>query len=157
MKNLSAFCFAIFFAAVFFSCGSKEEPTPSKTPEQIATEKVAGENNRTWIVTGGSVIHKGMDETPEWADFEITFSSSNGNKSYTTTNNNNLFDNSGTWAFAGNNLDKIILSGDQPASDQEIAFTGATSNLILEFNVPAPIDGRVLALAGDYKFTLKAK
>jgi len=158
MKKSLTTSIAIFFITLLFSCGGKEDPTPSKTPEQIAIEKIAGESGKTWIVTGGSVTHKGLDETTEWTDFEITFSSNSGNKAYTTTNNNNLFDNSGSWAFAGSNYDKIILTGNQPAADQEISTSGiGNSNLNLEFNVPAPVNSRVNALAGDYRFELKAK
>lgn len=157
MKKISAFYFVIFLALVTFSCGSKEDPAPSKTPEQIATEKIAGESNKTWVVIGGSVTHKGIDETSEWQEFEITFSSTSGNKSYSTANNQLLFDDSGNWSFSGDNFDKIVLTGSQPAAGQEIAFSGAGSNLILEFNVPSPVDSRVTALAGDYKFELKAK
>ncbi|GAB3660494.1 hypothetical protein GCM10028791_34480 [Echinicola sediminis] len=157
MKNLSIFYFAILAFTVLFSCSSKEDPTPSKTPEQIATEKISGESNKTWTVSGGSVSHKGIDVTSEWTGFEITFSGSNGSKSYATANNNRLFDDSGSWSFAGNNFDKMVLAGNQPAASQEISFSGAGSNLILEFNVPAPADSRVTALAGDYVFRLKAE
>ncbi|WP_200976114.1 hypothetical protein [Echinicola sp. 20G] len=157
MKRLFLYTFILFSFMTIFSCGGSDDPTPSKTPEQIAIEKLAGDGSKTWIVTGGSVTHNGQNETSDFTDFEITFSSSGSSKSYATSNANQLFDASGNWSFAGSNFDKIILSGSQPAAGQEISFSGAGTNLRLEFNVPTPTNGRVTALAGDYRFDLKAQ
>lgn len=156
MKCNLYFALLIFLGCIVLtSCKKDPEPEPSKTPEEIATEKLAGESSKTWVVTGGSVTHSGQNVTSEYANFEITFSS-NG-KSYTTSNGGNLFDASGNWSFAGSNFDIIVLTGNQPAAGQDISFSGTSGTLVLEFNVPAPSGGRVLALAGDYRFELKEK
>ncbi|AWW31674.1 hypothetical protein DN752_16920 [Echinicola strongylocentroti] len=158
MKRLYYCLFASFSILLFLSCGGEDEPSPSKSKEQLALEKLTGEGTQTWIVGAeGSVTHKGQNATSDFIDFEITFSSSNDNKAYTTSNSNLLFDESGTWSFEGSNFDKIMLSGSQPAAREEIPFSGQGSNLRLEFNVPSPVAGRVSALAGDYVFMLKKK
>ncbi|GGF17521.1 hypothetical protein GCM10011339_01790 [Echinicola rosea] len=142
----------------FFSCGGDDEPTPSKSKEQIALEELTGEGVQAWVIGNeGFVTHKGQDETADFADFEIIFSSSGSNKAYTSSNSNLLFDESGSWSFEGTNFDKISLSGVQPAAGQEIAFSGQGNMLRLEFNVPTPSNGRVSALAGDYVFMLEKK
>ncbi|QDH79467.1 hypothetical protein FKX85_10640 [Echinicola soli] len=150
--------FALITFMAFFSCGGDDKPTPSKSKEQVASEKLTGEGAQAWVIgEDGFVTHKGSDETADFADFEIVFSATAGNKAYTSSNSNLLFDESGSWFFEGTNFDKLSLSGNQPAAGQEIAFSGQGNTLRLEFNVPAPANGRVNALAGDYVFMLEKK
>ncbi|MDN3669914.1 hypothetical protein QWY93_11315 [Echinicola jeungdonensis] len=161
MKAMNLFQTIIFsfFLFLFSSCGGGEEsePEPKKTQEEIATEKLTGESSSTtWVVTGdGSVTHKGSNVTSEYADFSLTLSAISSNRTYTTTNGGYLFDESGSWSFSGDGYGKIMLTGGSPAAGKEMSFSGAAGTLILEFNVPAPEEARVNALAGDYRFELK--
>ncbi|AGA78506.1 hypothetical protein [Echinicola vietnamensis] len=158
MTRLHHTIFALISFTLLFSCGGDEDPTPAKSKEQVALEKLTADGTQAWVLgTDGFVTHKGQDKSSDFADFEIIFSHSGGNQAYTSANSNLLFDESGTWAFEGDNFTKISLSGTQPAAGQEIAFSGQGNKLRLEFNVPTPTNGRVTALAGDYVFMLEKK
>ncbi len=141
---------------LLFSCGDDNNGGPEKTPEELATEELAGTTgSQVWVIgSSGSVSKDGSLQTADFADFEIRFISNNTGRSYTTTEGNLLFDASGSWGFEGSNLDKIILAGNQPAANKEISFTKNQNNLRLEFVVPAPQNARVTALAGLYVFDL---
>jgi hypothetical protein len=142
------------------SCGGdKPTPEPPKTPEQLAVEALTGTGTQTWgIAGGGSVTRDGRSVTDLYANFELILTSGSA-KTYTSRNNNDLFDNSGNWSFAGTNFDKFTLTGTKPAAGREISFTQTGSNLRLEFNIPAPgarLNGQ-FAVAGSYTFNLLKK
>jgi hypothetical protein len=143
------------------SCkNKKEDPAPIKTPEQLAIEDLAGESSLTWTVAnGGTVTRDGRSETNIYQDFEIQFTGNTNSKTYSTSNGNDLFDNSGNWAFVGDNLDKIQLAGTKPASGNEISYTRSGNDLTLTFNIAVP-GARTIpnaAVAGSYVFRLKRK
>jgi hypothetical protein len=149
-----------FLAFSLFSCKEKkDDPTPSKTPEELAIEDLTGGSSQVWAIAGGgSVIRDGRSETNIYQTFEITFASSGSNKTYNTINSNDLFDPNGNWSFVGTNLDKISLSGNKPASEREISFTRTGNDLRLVFSITVP--GAELpngAVAGNYTFNLKKK
>lgn len=142
------------------SCGGDDpDPTPQKTAEEIATEALTGAGTQAWgIDGGGSVERDGVAVTDLYAGFELVLKSGTA-KTYTSKNNNDLFDTSGTWSFAGSNFDKFTLSGSKPAAGREISFTQNHDNLKLTFTIPAPgarING-VTAVAGNYTFNLLKK
>ncbi|MDN3686753.1 hypothetical protein [Cyclobacterium jeungdonense] len=145
----------LFFVAVM-ACNGSGSDEPEKTVEELAIEKLAGATgSQTWTIrNGGSVSKDGTLQTDTFTDFEIRFISNNTGKNYITENSNLLFDSNGNWAFEGENYDKIILSGIQPAANREISFTRNQNRLRLEWNVPAPQNARVSALAGFYVFDL---
>ncbi|WP_194777457.1 hypothetical protein [Pararhodonellum marinum] len=154
MKKIRLYPLLFLLLGYFvISCGDDNGPTdPAKTPEERAIEALAGESSITWRVNGGgSVTKDGNNVTQDFSSFQIRFIN---DKNYTTQNSNNLFDNSGTWAFVGSNFDKIELSGNQPAAGREISFTQTGNDLNLTFNVPVP-NTRTEALAGNYVFSLK--
>lgn len=158
MKSLFfRFCLLAIIAITIQSCGGDDpEPTPSKTAEEIATEALTGTGSQTWgIAGGGSIDRDGTPVTDLYTGFELVLKSGSA-KTYTSQNNNNLLDGSGTWSFAGTNFDKFILSGSKPAAGREISFTQTNDNLTLTFTIPAPgarING-IMAVAGSYKFNL---
>lgn len=159
-KNTLGLAFIILIMAIIQGCGGEDTPEPvAKTPEQLATESLAGTSAQTWVITGGgSVTKTAAVVTDQYANFELTLNSG-ASKSYTTTNNKDLFDGAGTWSFTGTNFDKINLTGTKPASNREISFTVTGDNLRLEFVVPLP-GARILAsqaIAGNYVFNLKKK
>ncbi|WP_297337178.1 hypothetical protein [Algoriphagus sp.] len=140
-----------------FSCGGDPTPPPpQQTEEEIAIEALTGSGSQTWeISNGGSVTRSGTDVTDLYEGFEIILNSGSS-QTYTTRNNNDLFDNSGNWSFAGTNFDKITLTGTRPAAGREISFTVNGDDLRLEFNIPAP-EARVgenFAVSGNYVFNL---
>jgi hypothetical protein len=143
------------------ACGGSDgpDPTPPKTAEQLAVEALTGTGTLNWGISGGgSVQRDGTTVTDLYTDFELILSSGSA-KTYTSRNNNDLFDNSGNWSFAGTNFDKFILSGSRPAASREISFTRTGDNLRLTFTIPAPgarISG-VFAVAGNYTFNLLKK
>ena len=142
---------------LLFSCGDDDgDGGPQKTAEELATEELTGTTgSQVWAIgTSGSVSKDGSLQTAEFTEFEIRFISNNTGRSYTTKGGNLLFDTSGSWGFEGSNLDKIILSGNQPAANKEISYTKNQGNLRLEFVVPAPQNARATALAGLYVFDL---
>jgi hypothetical protein len=149
-----------FLAFSLFSCKSKkDDPAPSKTPEELAIEDLTGGSSQVWTIAGGgSVIRDGRSETNIYQTFEITFAAIGSNKTYNTINSNDLFDPNGNWSFVGSNLDKISLSGNKPASEREISFTRTGNDLRLVFSITVP--GAELpngAVAGNYTFNLKKK
>ncbi len=142
------------------SCGGDDPtPTPPKTAEQLATEALTGTGTQTWgIAGGGSVTKSGTTVTDLYSTFELVLTSGSA-KTYTSKNNNDLFDNAGNWSFAGTNFDKFILTGSKPAAGREVSFTRTGDNLRLEFTIPAPgarING-TFAVAGSYVFTMLKK
>ncbi|MDG1276797.1 MAG: hypothetical protein P8O16_05905 [Algoriphagus sp.] len=154
----------MFIAAVIIivqACGGGDDPdpTPPKTAEQLATEALTGTGTLNWGISGGgSVQRDGTTVTDLYTNFELILNSGS-TKTYTSRNNNDLFDNSGSWSFAGTNFDKFILSGTRPVATREISFTRTGDNLRLTFTIPAPgarING-VFAVAGNYTFNLLKK
>lgn len=139
--------------------GDGPTPTPPKTPEQLATEALTGTGTQAWgIAGGGKVTRGGSDVTDLYPTFELILNSGSA-KTYTSRNNNDLFDLNGNWAFAGTNFDKITLTGTKPAAAREMSFTQSGTALKLVFSIPAPgarINGQ-FAIAGDYVFDLVKK
>jgi hypothetical protein len=159
-KVVLALAISGFLAFSLFSCKSKkDDPAPSKTPEELAIEDLTGGSSQVWTIAGGgSVVRDGRSETNIYQNFEITFASSGSNKTYTSSDSNDLFDPNGNWSFVGTNLDKISLSGNKPASEREISFTRTGNDLRLVFSITVP--GAELpsgAVAGNYTFNLKKK
>jgi hypothetical protein len=147
-------------AVLIQACGGDSPtPTPPKTPEQLATEALTGTGTLTWALAGAnSVTRDGTNVTDLYTDFELILNSGS-TKTYTSRNNNDLFDTSGNWSFAGTNFDKLTLTGTKPAAGREISFTRTGDNLRLTFTIPAPgarISG-VFAVAGSYVFNLNKK
>lgn len=151
--------FSFLTLAILMGCKEDPDPTPQKTPEQIATEALAGTGTQSWgIAGGGSVTRNGATVTDVYTNFELVLNSGTS-KTYSSRNNNELFDGSGNWSFAGSNFDKITLTGAKPAAGREISFTQNNNTLRLEFSVPTPgsrLDA-TQAIAGSYVFVLVKK
>jgi hypothetical protein len=110
------------------------------------------------VAGGGSVTRDGQNVTSTYATFEVILNSGTS-KAYSTKNGGGLFDDNGTWSFAGTNFDKFILTGVKPAATREISFTQIGTTLRLEFRIPAPgarVDGTA-SLSGNYTFNLVKK
>ncbi|MBC6368970.1 hypothetical protein DDT91_19435 [Algoriphagus sp. AK58] len=141
------------------SCKEDPAPIPQKTPEQIATEALAGSGTQAWTIAGGgNVTRDGRDVTDLYSTFELVLNAGS-TKTYSSRNSNELFDASGNWSFAGSNFDKITLTGIKPAAGKEISFTQNSNTLRLQFNIPTPgsrINGQ-FAVAGNYTFVLLKK
>lgn len=150
----------VLIFSLLIACEEKEEtPDTKKTPEQIATESLAGAGTAQWTVAGGgSVTRDGQNVTSTYATFEL-FLNAGASKTYSTKNGGELFDANGTWSFAGTNFDKLVLTGSKPAATREISFTQTGTTLRFDFRIPAPgarIDG-TYSLAGNYTFNLMKK
>lgn len=155
-KLLVNLLFVISVSLALISCKRDDgsDPDIENTAEQMAIEALTGNSNINWtIANGGSVTKDGQSITGTYSGFELRFATSETNKTYTTSSNP-LFDQNGSWSFAGSNFDKIQLTGKQPAAGKEISFTRTGDKLILKFDVPVPANGRVNALAGSYTFEL---
>jgi hypothetical protein len=151
------------FSLTLISCKEDAKPVDKKTPEQIATEALTGTGTQLWTVAGGgSVTRDGQNITSTFATFEL-FLNAGASKTYSTRNAADLFDTSGTWAFAGTNFDKITLSGTKPAATREISFTPSGTTLRLDFRIPAPgarmneRTGGTTSISGSYSFILQKK
>ena len=159
----SRFYTLFFLSLIFFATTScdpdKPTPAPQKTPEQIATEALASTGTQTWgVAGGGSVTRDGRVVTDLYSGFELVINAGTS-KTYTTKNNNDLFDANGNWSFAGTNFDKIQLTGAKPVAGREISFTQTGTTLRLDFSVPVPgarVNGPQ-AVAGTYSFVLQKK
>ena len=150
----------VLIFCLLVACKEKgEKPITKKTPEQIATEALTGTGTAQWTVAGsGSVTRDGQNVTSTYATFELFFNAGTS-KTYSTKNGGEIFDDNGTWYFAGTNFDKLILTGIKPAATREISFTQIGTTLRLDFRVPLPgarVDG-TSALAGNYVFNLVKK
>lgn len=143
---------------LLWACGG-DTPEPQKSAEELALEALTANSTQVWAVANGGSVRKGTQSlTDTYQNFELSISSGSS-RSYTTQNNNQLFDNAGSWSFSGSNFDKLLLNGSSPAAGREISFTVNGSNLSLIFTVPAP-DARLKgtqALAGNYTFNLVKK
>ena len=158
-RFLSIFPLILIFS-LLFACKEKgETPDTKKTPEQIAIESLAGTGTAQWTVAGGgSVTRDGQNVTSTFATFEL-FLNAGASKTYSTRNSAELFDENGTWSFAGTTFDKFILTGVKPAATREISFTQTGTTLRFDFRIPVPgarMDG-TSALAGNYTFNLVKK
>lgn len=138
----------------------KPTPIPEPTAEEKAIAELTGSGSLTWIVgDAGSVSKNGSNVSDLYTDFELLLKSTPA-QTYTTKNNNQLFDDSGSWSFAGSNFDKIMLTGASLLAGREISYTQTGDNLKLSFSVPTPTSGRIdatQALVGDYVFNLIKK
>jgi len=146
----------LLIIALIQSCGDDNPTPPQKTAEELAIEALTGTSSLTWeTFGGGSVKRNGVTVTDLYQNFELTLSSGSS-KTYTSKNNNDLFDSSGSWSFSGSNFDKFMLNGSKPAAGREVSFTRNGDNLKLIFTIPVP-GARTLAVAGTYEFDLLKK
>jgi hypothetical protein len=160
-KPLFSYLLIGLLAFGIFSCQEKkDDPTPTKTPEELAIQDLTGGSSQAWVVAGGgSVIRDGRSETNIYQTFELVLAANSSSKTYTSINNNDLFDPNGNWSFVTNDLGKIVLTGTKPASGNEISWTQTSDDLILKFTISAP-GGRQIpngAVIGSYTFNLKKK
>lgn len=156
-KSLLFSLFMFTMSMAIFSCGGDDPAPEIKTPEQLAVEQLANDGSATWtLANGGSVTKDGVAQTANFTGFEIQFNAANENRTYSTVNNNNVFDANGNWYITGNNLDRVILTGSQPAADRDIQFTRNGNNLRLNFTIPMP-GARTTAVAGAYVMELRRK
>ncbi|WP_246535262.1 hypothetical protein [Litoribacter ruber] len=154
IKHLLKGFLALTILIAASACGSETPEPDQKTPEQLATEELADDGSATWTVAqGGSVTKDGANQTDLFNGFSITFNASGQSRTYSSSNGQGIFDASGNWSLAGSNLDRVILTGDQPASGEEIQFTRNQNNLRLSFSIPMP-NARTNAVAGSYVFEL---
>lgn len=150
----------VLIFSLLFACKEKgETPEAKKTPEQIATESLTGTGTAQWtVVGGGSVNRDGQNITSTYASFEVILNSGTS-KAYSTKNGGGLFDDNGTWSFAGTNFDKLVLTGVKPAATREISFTQTGTTLRFDFRITVPgarMNG-TSSLAGNYTFNLVKK
>ena len=144
------------------SCDKESTPTPDPpTAEETALEKLVGPSgSQNWgILETGSVTRDGRVVTELYENFELLMRGNATSKTYSSKNNNDLFDGSGNWSFTSTNFDKFQLTGTKPAAGRDITFTVTGDNLRLDFTIPAPgarING-TLAVAGSYTFNLLKK
>jgi hypothetical protein len=160
-KQISRFLLLGLLTFGIFSCkDKKDDPTPNKTPEELAIEELTGGSSQIWTIAGGgTVIRDGRSETNIYQTFELTLAANSSSKTYTTINSNDLFDANGNWSFVAGGLDKILLTGSKPVANNQISWTRTGNDLILRFSIVAP-GARQLgtaAVLGNYVFTLKKK
>jgi len=157
------FLLLLLFSFILLSCKEDAKPDAKKTPEQLATEALTGTGTQRWtIAEGGSVTRDGQNVTSTFATFEL-FLNAGASKTYSSRNSGELFDANGTWAFAGNNFDKITLSGTKPAATREISFSTSGTTVRFDFRIPAPgasmnerTEG-MTSISGSYSFVLQKK
>jgi len=159
-KQIFSFLFMALLAFGMFSCKEKDEPTPSKTPEELAIEELTSGSSQIWTVAGGGTVTRdGNSVTSTYQTFELTLTANSSSKTYSTINSGDLFDANGNWSFVTGGLDKLLFTGSKPAANNEISWTRTGDNLVLRFSIVAP-GARQLgtaAVLGSYVFTLKKK
>lgn len=143
-----------------FSCTPDEGPEPQvKTMEELAVEKLTGNGSIQYGITGGGTVQRdGRNASDNFQGLEFVLSSTGNSKTYAVTNGSLLFESSGSWGFVGSSLDKIMLSGNKPASGVEISYTRTANELILKFSVAVPnarMEGSQ-AIVGNYDIRLKS-
>ena len=156
----SILLFGLVVLGIFSCKDKKDDPTPNKTPEELAIEELTSGSSQIWTIAGGgSVIRDGRSETNIYQTFELTLAANSSSKTYVTINSNDLFDANGNWSFVTGGLDKLLLTGSKPVANNEISWTRTGDNLILRFSIVAPGARKLgtAAVLGNYVFTLKKK
>ena len=157
MKNL---IILLTLVLGLISCSSdREADPPVKTPEEIALEILTNNSLAVYVLdASGVVLRNSINETQFYEGLELSIQASTNSKSYAIKNGGFLFESNGTWEFIGNNFDKIMLSGNKPASNTEVAFTISGDNLVLKFSAANASGGRISkisAVSGNYEIRLK--
>jgi len=160
MQRFLPYTFWILSSGLFLlSCNGNgdDDPNGEQTKEQLAIEELTGGNHIVCTVANGGLVSKDDQVvTADYESFELGLIANQNNKTYSSSPNL-LFDQMGSWSFAGENFDKIQLTGEMPAAGKEISFTRTQDRLRLMFTVPAPSNARTNALAGTYIFELVKK
>ena len=135
-----------------FSCKKNKGGTPAPTEVEKATQLLTGESVTTTTVadfwTVSSVIVDDLDYTFVFEGFTIQFS----NNTFSTTNGKIVFDASGSWNFADETAQKIVLSNGVELTLLELTET----QLKFEFFWDETIygGGRTNSVGGLNTFTL---
>ena len=143
--KLSMIALILVMGVLINSCKDDEKPT--KTPEQIQTEKLTG----TWVLeTGGTnpavTIDGNNDVSANWSGFTLTL----GNKTYQTSNSDSpeIWPANGTWDY-GTSVSKLVRNDD---IEMTVSVSENTS-LQLQFSYSAS-GGRLAGLEGNWIFRM---
>ncbi|MEM8965760.1 MAG: hypothetical protein AAGE93_05045 [Bacteroidota bacterium] len=131
--------------ALLLSCDEEGgDDGPATNDEQQQIERLA----KTWIAD--QVTYDGVNVTSvDFTDFTITFS---GDNTWTTEDGDPAFGASGTWEFAEDDLNTVIMNG-IPVS---ITTSTDAALLRLRFTLDNTPVGRTEGITGEYTFDLSA-
>jgi hypothetical protein len=133
--------------AIFTSCLKEEtEEETSARDAVLQTERLS----KTWLID--QAVYDGVQVSDLIQDLEITF---NENGTWTAQNGASVFENQGTWQFAANDLNTIIMDG----VEVQIFFTVESTQLRLTFllNNKAIGNARMNGLTGQYSIDFSIK
>ena len=133
--------------AIFTSCLKEEtEEETSARDAVLQTERLS----KTWLID--QAVYDGVQVSDLIQDLEITF---NENGTWTAQNGASVFENQGTWQFAANDLNTIIMDG----VEVKIFFTVESTQLRLTFllNNKAIGNARMNGLTGQYSIDFSIK
>ncbi|MFW5759711.1 MAG: hypothetical protein ACOCXH_01880 [Cyclobacteriaceae bacterium] len=126
--------------AIFTSC-LKEETEPGTNARDVVlqTERLS----KTWSID--QAVYDGVLVIDLIPDLELTF---NENNTWVAQNGASVFENQGTWQFAPNDLNTIIMDG----VEVQLFFTVESTQLRLKFqlNNEAIGSARMNGLTGEY-------
>lgn len=128
------------FIVIFTSCLKEEtEEETSARDLVLQTERLA----KTWLID--QAVYDGILVSDLIPNLELTF---NENNTWTAQNGASVFENQGTWQFATNDLNTIIMDG----VEVQLFFTVESTQLRLTFvlNNQSIGSARRQGLTGQY-------
>ncbi|GEM_PF-6241677 len=151
-KSLLLIFILLAFSALS-SCGGDD--VPDLTPEEQRLVDLAGtESGVTWATT--SVTFDGAP-SDFFGDLTITFRGTATSKTYTSTNGVPLFNASGTWAFSGTDIGKLVFDGDGGniySINVNSSATPATLTMTVNYTASGGVAAGVNGANGTYVFNM---
>ncbi len=155
MKLTKYFAVLLIVAGGFFA-GCNPDPEPEPTPEEIRTDLLAGTSSKGWVLTSSTL--DGDDRSTDWADFELTITTSKG-YSTTTSFDDNVWPSAGTWDYQGtegSGLDVMIRSDGIRMNIDNITESNLTLSFDYLLSKPQK-SGRAESIEGNWIFKMVAK
>ena len=146
MKNKyfihTSLLFTLILFCLFFSSCKKSDPGPTRDPnDEVKAKLTAGIWNIQNVTAGG------VDRTTSYTGMTLTISAT----SFTATNGQPVWPNSGTWSFAGSDGTSITRGDGLVINILELTANSMKLGLVWSTTTYGP--GRIGSVSGNHVFT----